>query len=592
MKNQNKILSMFFVILGLGLLAAPSYGQEAGSPNVDENEIRQRDQEVTFQNRNNLLAPDYVRSNQTERGKRFAEQILQSKFASSQGITIKRIVDTQNPGLGADVLILDKDTDFGHINGIKRIISGYLMESFEYKERDAQMLSNIIVYYNANIRKNIDTVKSRYSKAVVENLNPDTVGIDRYFRNWAGQTEILIPLQNNLVRPGNKDMDTSELQENTKADLDKKTEKTLQKTIDKRRTEDKGRLKEKARDIQKENKDLDREKARAEAEAKRLADEQKRSQEREQKATDKQQQVEQDLNAEKAKPESEQDKEKIEQLEQQKEEATKDVQEEQQKQSSLEQKQKELAAKTEKIEEKKEENQETLKQVKQQEEDIKAQERGELTSAKKDKKIEQLAEENQQLKEEKEKEEQTTPNVIGEKILFMRVMRNFPNGHYSNQLWMIDPINDQSLFRSGYDKICGKDFLAIEGEGIVVIGFEGSAEEQAEHMFVLLDQANLQPKKTGENVIHWLTPLIYKENKIYAFEIYQGKVYLSTFNNDLSLDKRSSEPISPFSEVSFYFDKIYLTTGAKSGNNPEIMVLKKDTLETIKIIKPIEKTTP
>lgn len=572
---MKKTVKIFLSLLLGGMLFFPIYAQVSSDGNasadVDEQEIRDHADAVTFQNRSNRLAPDYVQANQIERGKRFAEQVLQSKFAKSQGITIKRILDQENPGLGADVLILGKDSDFGHINGIIRIISGYLAESFEYSQADARMLSNIIVYYNANIRNDLDAVKERYAQAVVQNLDSNTVGIDRYFANWAGQTEIIIPLKNNLVRPGEKDMDTSELQEQTKGDLDKDTDKKFEETRKERREEDKSRLQTKKKEVVKEAKKIEKEK-------KQVEKEKEKSQEREEEQTKKQEEAQKELEEEQAKPEEEQDKDKIKELEEKKEEAAKEVEKEQEKQKDLEKQE-------EKIEEKEQENKETAKKIKQQEEDIKAEEKGEMTSAQKDKKIEVLAKENEELKKEQEKQEKTTPNVVGEKILFMRVMRNFPDGHYNNQLWMIDPVNDTSLFRSSYDKICGKDFVAIEDKGILVLGYEGSPEKQGDHKFVLLEQSNLSPKKTGENVIHWLTPMIYKDKKIYAFEVYEDKTYFSSFNPDLTLDKRSSEPVSPHSEVSFYYDKIYITGKSDSGN-PEIMVLKKEDLQVLKIIKP------
>lgn len=584
---KNKLLTFSLPLIIVVSLFSFVYGQT--SPDVDEQEIRGLGDRVEFQNRSNTLAPDYIRASQRERGRRFAEQVLQSRFAASEGILIKRILDQNNPGLGADVLVLSEDSDFGHINGIIRIISGYLSESFEYNQADARMLANIIVYYNANIRKNADAIKDRYSKAVVENIDSNRVGIDQYFVNWAGQTEILIPLRSSLVRPGEKDMDASELQDVTKDDLDKATAKKLEDSRAERRKEDKGRLKDLKKEIVKDEKEIDKQKKAVEKKQKAAEQEQDRSKKREEEQQKKAEAAKKELDKEQAKPKSQQDQDKIDQLEKEKAEAAKKAEEERKRQSELDKQKEELDKQKEELDKKSEENKETVKKIEQQEEDIRAEEKGEKTSDQKDKQIEVLEEEKKALEEEKERKEQTTPNVVGEKILFMRIVRSFDNGHYSNELWMIDPVKDESLFRSNYNKICGREFLAVGTEGILVIGYEGSAEQQNNHKFVLLEQSSLSAKKYGDYVIHWLSPMIYKENKIYAFEIFEGKTYLSTFNSDLTLDKRSSDPISPYSEVSFYYDKIYLTGKSPNNDNPEIMVLKKEDLQVLKVIKPTQK---
>ena len=39
-----------------------------------------------------------------------------------------------------------------------------------------------------------DTLKAKYSETVMAALKPDTAGIDRVYRNWAGRTQLVIPL--------------------------------------------------------------------------------------------------------------------------------------------------------------------------------------------------------------------------------------------------------------------------------------------------------------------------------------------------------------------------------------------------------------
>ncbi|MCB1308404.1 MAG: hypothetical protein KDK30_09505, partial [Leptospiraceae bacterium] len=162
---------------------------EAG-PNLDRNEVRS--DPVRFINRTNRRASEQMRNQDNATGVGIAKKILDSNEAETGGVTVTRVFDGNKEGLGADIMTISDKANFGHINRVKRILIGYLMEAFEYNEADAEVISRFILYYNARHRGDLDKVKEKYSEAVVSALDPARVGIDRSYQNWAGKTQLLL----------------------------------------------------------------------------------------------------------------------------------------------------------------------------------------------------------------------------------------------------------------------------------------------------------------------------------------------------------------------------------------------------------------
>lgn len=251
-KELCKIFRLLLLFIVCGQLSFNFlYANKKIAPELAEKELRGTEK-IEFENRSNRLATQELRIEQIEHGKRLVRKLFKNNYVKDNEIVLQRIHSNQGDRLGADVLLVGKEANFGHINGLLRLLSGYLMESFEYDVQEARMLSNIIIFYNAMIRKNIEEVKSRYAQSVVTNLNPQHVGIDRKFSNWAGETQIIIPLQSNLVRPGGKEMSTSELRQKVEKDLDNTTLENLKKTQTSRLREDKSRLQTQDSQIQKD----------------------------------------------------------------------------------------------------------------------------------------------------------------------------------------------------------------------------------------------------------------------------------------------------------------------------------------------------
>lgn len=95
---------------------------------------------------------------------------------------------------GADILSFKLEARVDHIDNIRRILDGYLTESFGYAPSVARSLSEAITRYNTLLRGRIDYFSERYTPEVVEMLEEETLGLSRYYAEWAGATSIVVPL--------------------------------------------------------------------------------------------------------------------------------------------------------------------------------------------------------------------------------------------------------------------------------------------------------------------------------------------------------------------------------------------------------------
>lgn len=519
-------------------------GAATGRVPLGEAEVRDAPA-VRFINRNNRRASEAMRRQQITLGQTLANDVVKSETGDRSRIKVDRVFEGKAAGMGADVFSVQRGAAYGHINGIQRVLTGYLIQAFEYSPADAAELSRFILYYNANNRGNMDKVKKTYSPGVVAAVNPATVGIDKSYQNWAGRTQVLIPLRKNILRPGDRDIDGKELEKNTK-DLPADERKKLEDINDRRKTEDAKKLIKEAEETGKRQEEIKQERKEVEGE---LADTQR----------------------------------KIEELQKDPEANKEEIAKEEAKKEELEQKQEELAKEETATNEKAEE-------IAQQQEENKAAEQdgGEDTKAeemaKKEEEIAALKEENKELKEEKKEQTEKTENVVGEKILFLRVVRYLKDGHYKNELWAIDSANDDALYRSGFNNICGREFKVFGDQGVLVAGYKGEFPGH-EHNLVLLDKDDLSVKAQSKENVYWQSPLVIKEDKIYGIMRRGEQFFLARFNADLSLDVASDKPVSKHSTISLVPNKVYVT-GKTEGDRTEILVFNQEGLKQTKTITP------
>jgi len=249
-----KFIKRYSVLFLTLLISLNLYGQE--EPKVAEEIIKGN--RIQFINRTNQRALDITIQRQINAGKKLAEDVIKQKEGEEINIIAKRFFDPNQEKYGADVIILTEKTNFGHINGIQRILLGYLQTAFQYNNKQAETLAELLVYYNANLRLNPKNIEESYSKKVLDNIDIKKAGIDRVYRNWPGKTQLLIPLRKNIVRPEKTDLDRKELQEVIEKDksIPQEKKEELKKIDQELKEEDSKKIEQKEVELTKKEEEI------------------------------------------------------------------------------------------------------------------------------------------------------------------------------------------------------------------------------------------------------------------------------------------------------------------------------------------------
>lgn len=189
------------------------------SSKLGEKEIRSS-QRVRFINRSSARAGEEVRGTNEKVGSGLAESLKKEpdKTHTQGGISVTRIAPEEKK-FGADVISVLEDSDFGHINSIQRILTGFVKLNFGYDDKNSDILATYILYYNAIHRKDKSYISKKYSNSVIKFVTPQSIGISKRYSEWPGKTQILIPLVEDVL---GKDVHTDELEDEVNKELDKK----------------------------------------------------------------------------------------------------------------------------------------------------------------------------------------------------------------------------------------------------------------------------------------------------------------------------------------------------------------------------------
>ncbi|TGL40916.1 P83/100 family protein [Leptospira perdikensis] len=555
MRISRSIIICLFVV-GLSLTA------QSKAP-LGESEIK-GSKKIEFINRSLRKASDDIIQENTEIGRKLAETLAKENTATVDGVKIQRVLPGADGKLGADILYLSESQSFDHVNSIARIIASYVEKSFQYKAGNAETLAQYVLYYNATHRKDSKFFTKKYTEGVIAATSSDKLGIDTVYKNWPGKTQIIIPIEGNILKDNGKDVTTDEL------------EKDVNKTV-----------KDKEKDPATKQKMEDEAKKMDKLQTDKLKDEKKVLQDKKQEVADEQKQLQDKKDALKK-----QESETVASLNELKKDPVKNKAEIEKKTEDIkkiEQEKKDTEKKSEAVEAKKEELSKKEEQIAKKEEARTGGDtaKKEDTVQKVEAKVEELKTELAQTKEELKKKEEQSDNVVNNKILFMKFIKYDTDGHYSNELWAIDPAKDDALFKSPYNNICSKEFKEIANQGVLVLGYDGEKVETRKHKLVLLDPDKLGVKKTSDSAdIFWRTPMINREDKIYVIEKVKDKYHVARFKSDLTFEKRTEEPVEENSELTFFGDKVYVTGKPKEGDKTTIKVFKKEDLSLLKTIAP------
>ena len=588
--------------------------QTKDAPSLSEGEIK-ASKKVKFQNKDSTKAPNSKRNLDAEIGAKLSESVDKNSKEKVSGIVVNRYI-SQDDKMGGDILTLSSDFKANHINTIKRILSAYIQSTFSYDTKKSDILTFYVLYYNVMHRANKNFFIEKYSKILTGDLVQESVGISVNYSEWTGKTQIVVPFIKNILKDKKTDLPISELEDIVNPDLDKK-KKGVQEKGDLT-----GLVKEKT------------------VEERKLIDQKiKQAEKKENEIQANQKSTEEKLAELKNNPNS--SPEEIKKLEELKKEISKQKDKLLEEKKELSEKEKEIANTEKKIETKELNKTISEKQNPPKQEDGNKSELSQtpesnppkesvasppedpkkqnpkviidptmdvreatanlVQEAKTDaKEVQKELEEKTKLLQEKSKElndlkqsveenNQKSQNTVGNKILFLQVVKYDLESHYTNDLWLLDPDEEEGLYKSPFENICGRDFKVLP-TGVLVIGFEGQESDNSIHHLVLLKKEDLSVLKVSTENIFWKSQIFAMDGKIYTFELGSDKkIYLSRFSEDLVFESRSSEPVNINSDITFNKGKIFVTSKLQNSNSTSIMVLNKDDMSVLKNFKPTPK---
>lgn len=471
------------------------------------------------------------------------DEASQSGDGESQQYTWKKkytIIRAYQPGadkLSADIIVIEKSAKVDNIYNVRRIITGYLQQAYGYIESEAFVIATFITYYNAVHRSDIQYFESKYTQKVLSHLTPQTVGIALSYRDWRGKTAIVIPLA--AGAPSTADITSEEIIEHLRDTQEDRAVDDRQDILDIQKAE-----------LLREEKELE---ARKEAA----------------------QQKEEEINGKQAQIDAE--REKLDEIE--------DPQERAEKEAELDNRQEELDAEKEELAVTKAEiarDEETLEAKRQEIESSEAgialDEKRNLYEQDPDKAIAEIEAAKKAAEEARKDLQIEQEGIMDGKLYYLKVREWEREGHYDNEMFIIEPDTREVLARSTVERIDCDKFL-LNDKGVVVVIHND--EEPAKHTLVLLDKNNLSLIKEGGDDVFWRSFIEDREGQIYVIVSRYDGYYLGRFNYDLELEIESDVKIDRDSFISFYKETIYINRDDKT-----VVLLNKADLTYITEITP------
>lgn len=195
-KSVKKILS-FAAVLFIALNAF-----NAAALEVDENEIRSAGADsVEFENYGGphsiIESVEAITGIGTALGTELSSDIeLARTIQPGAKYSVIHAINSEDDGLlNADIFVLGENAGVDHITNLRRILTGFLYSAYNYTWDDAQTLATFLTVYNAVYRGQLDDLSPKYKDIVIQNLDERKAGLSRNWEDWAGFTQILIPLK-------------------------------------------------------------------------------------------------------------------------------------------------------------------------------------------------------------------------------------------------------------------------------------------------------------------------------------------------------------------------------------------------------------
>ena len=414
----------------------------------------------------------------------------QSGYAQKYRI-LHIVAPPEAKGYNADLFIIEENAQVDHIDNVRRILSGYFEATYNMSAQRAAALALFTTYYNAVYRGNMEFFTENYSSPVIDALEPQKVGISRRYSEWAGSTQIVIP----LTQLAGQDMPSAE------------SLSTDEVVEDVRTQEDKG-VEERKEIVEMREEELE--------EDRRQLEEEKEQELEAAEPTPAEPTEEPPL--EEPSPEAEDEQAAVEA------EGAEDEPEDEivQREEELAQRERDIAEERESIAE----DQQELIEEEQQREDRTA-----------------AVEDEQDVDQEEETQATGKPPAEAEAEQAVPV---FPFALFRQQgnqllgrLALLEP-NGQIAARSTLNTIRTREPVDF-GEMYVAIAGEDNPPRAVR--LVGLNQENLELKKQSETDIYPESPLLIIDNSLYCIIRDSGSHYIGKFNTQLQLQQQSDQPV-------------------------------------------------
>lgn len=407
--------------------------------------------------------------------------------------------------LGADILEILAGARVDHIDNVRRIISGYVADRYGYDQTEADTIAIFTTFYNAVYRADMEYLSGVYSEELISRIDPEKVGIPTSYREWAGNSQLLIPLS-----------------------LDGKGEVRISADT----VGDEAVVEE----IRQEEGDrgTDERKTMVELREEQLEDDQKSLADQE-KAVEEQKEELQKQEEEIARKEEDLQKEK-ESVEQALEEAPEGSDEQralQEEQEAIEEKQQQLEEEKAAVEDKKEEVAKDETAVEEKQKELDEREAGV------DQEREQIARDEQEAIAEREAA--ATPDGDKARFAFMRVRED--RGVLLSTLMLLSSRDGSEVKRSGINTIRGRRVYPVDGGYVAVAGLD---EPPQRVNLIRLDEEELSVSAESSQKVYGESWVLVHEKAVYAVVSLDNSWKIGRFNAaDLAMTASSSAFIDP-----------------------------------------------
>lgn len=417
-----------------------------------------------------------------------------------------RVIHAVDPsveiGFDADIVIFLPTARVDHISNVRRIISGYLEDLYDYEREDADLIARFVTIYNAVSRGNMEFFEARYKNVVTQYMDESNAGLSRRYDEWPGKSRVVIPLGEGRLGA----VDPGEL-----ADEQVVEELRSQEDMGIEERQDMVDLTERV--IEEREEEIDRQEA-------ELDETEDRIEERERAIDEEREQIGEER--------EEADSERQQELDQREEE--------------LDREERQLEDERERVETEREELQGDRQEV------------AELTAQVREER-EQIARDSRSLLDESEIADEIR-GIAGDlsPVYFIQVREEAEA--VLGQLVQINPNNGLLLNRSAENAIVSRTYTFLS-DSLLVIAAQGDTGRLA-----LFDVASLQELDRGEDEVFLGSSLAVSGDPAAAYAVVrdEGQWYVGRFDEELTLLERSVIAVNPYTTFAFAGDTVWVQT--------------------------------